>query len=142
MRKKIFMLLLRILRFLGKEAEYVPQLRSQRVVRYNRLYHHFGRIVLAVKNPDPVELHYFRKKYDEEGWTEICKQEYHHTLELQNKGMFLDVKLRFEQRGDKCAICAMHRLAIPCHCCFPDGDRTGYFKLIHQNRQFSDITTL
>jgi hypothetical protein len=142
MRKQLFLFLIRIIRLLGKERDFIPQLRTQRVVRPRRLYSHFGRIVLSVSNPDPVRLHYYRRKYDGEAWTEICKAEYENIVGLQSAGKLLDVSVRFEQTGQKCQFCVMNIQGIPCHCAFPGGDRTGYFKLIHQDKQYADDITL
>lgn len=142
MRRKILLFIIRVIRFLGKEKQLIPELRGVERVVPDRFYKHYGRVLLSRANPDEVTLHYYRRPKGEEQWKEIRKAEYEHVLQQQNKGHLRDIEVRWEQTGDKCALCCCERLHIPCQCNFQGGERTGYFVLIDPGHQQSDITTL
>lgn len=134
--------LIRVIRFLGKERQFIPELRSVSSVVPGHLYKHYGRVFLAHPNPDTVSMTYERRTAEGEKWQPIRKQEYEHTVLMQEKGFLRSVQVRFYETGAKCAICACETLKIPCQCAFRDGARTGYYELILQSRQQSDQTTL
>jgi hypothetical protein len=142
MKKKFLLFVIRCIRFLGKESQLIPELRCVPKIKTRRLYKHYGRILLAHENPDPVEMHYFRRATDTDEWKEIRQAEYNQTLQQQEKGKLRDVKLMFKQTGAKCEQCACEQLHLPCACGFEGGERSGYYELIYEGYQPSDITTL
>ena len=56
MRKKMLLWVIRLIRIFHKEDQFIPQLRSvpEGKVLPNRLYRHFGRILVSRANPQKV----------------------------------------------------------------------------------------
>lgn len=143
------LLFVRMARFLRKEDEFVPILRQQSDVIPGRLYSHFGRILLAVRNPDPVTTHYYRSHQDsDEEPYEISQREFNQVILAKSQQAELPSERRDKYllgvvthktlTGDKCSICACTLHGLPCHCYFADGSLTGYYRLIYTAKQYSD----
>mgnify|MGYP007130422198 FL=1 len=66
MRKKMLLWVIRLIRLFHKEDQFIPQLRSvpEGKVLPNRLYRHFGRILVSRANPQKVEMRYYYAEID------------------------------------------------------------------------------
>jgi hypothetical protein len=141
MKKKFIMFVVRIIRLLGKEGQLVPELRWCDSVLPGRVYRHFGRILLAHRNRETFSVRYFRRSSlsadsDPDAAVEsveISREEYYRRFEDGEAS-----SLRMEMKGSPCAKCACEQLNIPCYCRFRGGERTGWFELINNPRQYSD----
>ena len=129
MKLQILLFIVRVLRLLGMQDKFMPELDTVAVgqVRRHRLYQHYGRILLARRNPRPVMATF----------SGICgqtvgQQEYYDLL-TEGKQCSLD-----SLSGQACDLCAMRSLGLPCRCDFRTGSFTGYYELVMAGRQYSD----
>jgi hypothetical protein len=131
MKKKLIMLVVRLIRLLGKESQLIPELRWADHVMPGRLYNHFGRVVLARENKETLHYRYFCLEGDE--YIEISRKEYDDLLDEGRASA-----IRIDVENSPCNRCACEQLDIPCYCKFEKGERTGWFELISNPHQFSN----
>ena len=142
MRKKMLLWVIRLIRLFHKEDQFIPQLRSvpEGKVLPNRLYRHFGRILVSRANPQKVEMRYYYAEIDpamsvrpkDDDWKECSEIHYNELMTRK------DAVTKYEQTGAPCEHCACQIYGLPCHCAFPRGAMTGYFELLHCNKQYSN----
>lgn len=146
MRKKMLLWVIRLIRLFHKEDQFIPQLRSvpEGKVLPNRLYRHFGRILVSRANPQKVEMRYYYAEIDpamsvrpkDDDWKECSEIHYNELMTRK------DAVTKYEQTGAPCEHCACQIYGLPCHCAFPRGAMTGYFELLHCNKQYSNNPTI
>ena len=93
MRKKMLLWVIRLIRLFHKEDQFIPQLRSvpEGKVLPNRLYRHFGRILVSRANPQKVEMRYYYAEIDpamsvrpkDDDWKE-CSEIHYNELMTRN----------------------------------------------------------
>ena len=132
MKKNFILFLVRLARFFRKEDWITPQLNAvpENRVRTNRLYAHYGRIMLSRPNPEKVREHYYI------GDNEVNKRVYEDKLQEYN-GIPITINMRHEYTGQACHLCACEQYGLPCRCDFTTGPFSGYYELIHTAKQYS-----
>lgn len=132
MKKNFILFLVRLARFFRKEDSFTPQLNAipENRVRTNRLYAHYGRILLARENPGQVKERFYI------GDNEVGRQVYEDKLQ-QFEGTGINIPMRHEYTGQACHLCACEQYGLPCRCDFASGPYTGYYELIHTTKQYS-----
>jgi hypothetical protein len=150
MKTQILLFLIRLIRFLRKENQLIPELSCipNGKVQVNRLYNHYGRILVSRpwENAKMVK-HYFvsplqrtelspstlaLEDRDDVPWEEVDEFRYYEAR--RNKELCL-VRIK----GRPCELCACWEKGLPCRCDFTTGTATGYFKLVLEKKQFADI---
>lgn len=128
----------------GGSVHTAVALRAGGKVLPNRLYRHFGRILVSRANPQKVEMRYYYAEIDpamsvrpkDDDWKECSEIHYNELMTRK------DAVTKYEQTGAPCEHCACQIYGLPCHCAFPRGAMTGYFELLHCNKQYSNNPTI
>ena len=104
MRKKMLLWVIRLIRLFHKEDQFIPQLRSvpEGKVLPNRLYRHFGRILVSRANPQKVEMRYYYAEIDpamsvrpkDDDWKECSEIHYNELMTRK------DAVTKYEQTGE------------------------------------------
>jgi hypothetical protein len=151
-RLNLVLLAMRLRRFLGLEERKIPELICvpEGEVRANRLYAHFGRILVSRRWRQKSHIRYFTSTWTaselppsdldlEERtdipWTESDEAGY--LLAGENHNL-----RKVRVIGKPCGKCACNQLGLPCKCDFDTGTFTGYFKLVYKQKQYSDNPVL
>lgn len=131
--KKIILFFLRCIKLLKMQDKLMPELDTipLRRVKPHHIYQHYGRILVTYRNKEPV----FVRFTDYMGST--ISEEKYYELYSKNQPCYMN-----DISGKACENCDIKKLGLPCRCDFSTGVFTGYFKVIHSYKQYSDNPTI
>lgn len=129
MKRRLLFLLIRLARLLKMEDKLMPELElvPARLVRTDRVYRYYGRVVLSHSNPHKV-VAVFRNQHG----SRITEDEYNRLCDNGTPCSIDD-----DVTGKACSCCDFDRLGLPCRCDFASGFCTGYYEVIMSSKQFS-----
>lgn len=122
-------IVMRVIRHMSWQDEAMPDLHNvpEGKVKLWHLYRYYGRVLLTRKNPDRFRLVY-RSAYTGQ---EIPEETYRKAKAIKPNSV------RKEREGHPCHLCYMCKV-LPCRCDFNTGICTGYYRLIHEEKQYSN----